>query len=227
MEWPRYQATGGRTQRRTGRSSSPSPPPPPLPPPLPPLGYRVRVPEKSRRPYYIAENSYGFPEEQPFVPIQNVPYPLVPPSLPRLVNSRSNRPQAGSYGREPNYHRGQSVDEWDNRARPAQVDINKIRYHEDRFDRGRFYVDGQDLAGHGDDDLDDLSDLKLNLHEGQASKTKPSPYIETVERIDHSRYYSRSLDPDDVTAHLVTSARHDKSPPTTASLFEWMYVPTW
>ena len=213
MEWPRYQATGGRTQRRTGRSSSPSPPPPPLPPPLPPLGYRVRVPEKPRRPYYTAGNGYGFQEGEPFVPIQNVPYPLLPPILPRLVNSRSNRPQARSHQRERYRRRDQFVDEWDDRA------INNPQYV-----RGRFYEDGEDLAGQGNDDLDDLSDLKLNLQEGQAPKTEPNPYIETIERVDHSRYYSRSLDPDNVTAHLVTSSRHDKSRPSTASLFEWMYV---
>ncbi|KAL8911774.1 MAG: hypothetical protein Q9171_003107 [Xanthocarpia ochracea] len=217
MEWPRYQATGGRTQRRTGRSSSPSPPPPPPPPPR---GYRVRVRE-TERPYYSTENGYGFQGGVPYLPAQNVPYPLVPPSLPRLVNSKSNRPQARSHERERYRRRDQSVDEWDDRARRAQVIINNTQY-----DRGRFYEDGEDLAGQGNDDLDDLSDLKLNLQEGQAPKTTPSPYIETVERIDHSRYYSRSLDPDNVTAHLVTSSRHDKSRPSTASLFEWIHLET-
>ncbi|KAL8857722.1 MAG: hypothetical protein Q9178_005757 [Gyalolechia marmorata] len=223
MEWPGYQATGGRTQRRTGRSSSPSPPPPPIPPPLPPLGYRVRVPEKYKRPYYGAENGYGAHEGEPFVPIQNVPYPLVPPSLPRLVNSRAARPQPGIYDRERDRRRDRSFDEWDDRAHFLQA---APRGREPNHHRHRFYNDGEDLAGHSDDDLDDLSDLKLNLQEGQASETKPSPYIETVERIDHSRYCFRSLDPDDVTARLITSAQHVKSPPTTASLFEWIHLQT-
>ncbi|KAL8920253.1 MAG: hypothetical protein Q9172_004581 [Xanthocarpia lactea] len=180
-------AAGSRPQRRTGRGYSPSP----LPPPPPPQGYRDRIRE-TERPYYTTENGYGFQGGLPYVPVQNVPYPLVPPSLPRLVNSRSNRPQAGSYERERHRRRDPSVDEWDGLVSRQQVITHKVRS----------YDVGEDLVGQSDDDPDDLSNIKLNLQEGQAPKTIPSPYIETVERIDHSRYYSRSLDSDDVTARL-------------------------
>ncbi|KAI4259260.1 MAG: hypothetical protein L6R42_004651 [Xanthoria sp. 1 TBL-2021] len=208
MERPGIQP-GNRPQRRA--TFSPAPPSAP-----PPQGY-----QSSDR-----DNRNSDLAAEPYPPTQYLPNPLlaaysVSPPLPRLVDSRGNRPKQGrdTYGRQTtDFTREDSP-----RIIPRTHRQLRLRSPDVIVDDARYDSVSDDGADPNDNDnFDDHGQSGLKLQGGLVHPAEPSPYIETVERVHHSRFHGSTLDQEAVTAHLITEPQYEGSQSATPNLFEWM-----
>ncbi|KAL8759386.1 MAG: hypothetical protein Q9199_000821 [Rusavskia elegans] len=166
-------------------------------------------------------------------PTQYVSNPLlaayaVPPALPRLVDSRANRPRQyrETYGRQTTRLGVDppGVSDYNTMMPPPPPPERVVRYGSGSDD-GADPNDEDELDGadpNVDDDFDDRGEIRLEFQGEHVHPAEPSPYIETVERIHHSRFHGSTLDQDAVTAHLITEPQCEGSQSATATLFEWM-----
>lgn len=209
MIYPGYQSRGSRPQRRATQSSS-SPQAQGYPP----------------YPGYAARGGYEYQKSMPYPPTAYVPNPLLaayalPPPLPRLVNSRAKRPTQPreTYGRKIiSYAAEESpppTAREHRRFRDRSVDV---LFDDAPWDSGS---DDRDVPD-DDDEFSDSGDIALDSQGVRLHSAEPSPYVDTVERVLHSRFHGSNLDQDVVTAHLITEPQSKGSPSDIPNLFEWM-----
>ena len=209
MEYPAYQSRGSRPQRRATQGSS-SPQAQGYPP----------------YPGYAARGGYEYQQSMPYPPTAYVPNPLLaayalPPPLPRLVNSRAKRPAQPreTYGRKiPNYATEES---------PPPTARKHRHFHRrwcDRVADDARWDSGSDdgAVPDDDDDFNDSGDIALESQGVRLHSAEPSPYIDTVERVLHSKFHGSTLNQEAVTAHLITEPQCKGSQSDIPNLFEWM-----
>ncbi|KAI4228129.1 MAG: hypothetical protein LQ349_006601 [Xanthoria aureola] len=213
MEWPGYQIKGSRPQRRaTQGSSSPEA-----------QGY-------PSYPDYAAGGGYEYQQSMPYPPTAYVPNPLLaayalPPPLPKLVNSRAKRP-AQPIERERERYDRQTISYASGESPPPTARIHRhfqSRSSDVVADDARWDSGSDDGAVPDDEDaFDDSVDIALDSQGVRLHSAEPSPYIDTVERVLHSRFHGSTLDQEAVTAHLITEPQCKGSPSDIPNLFEWM-----
>ncbi|CAO1601878.1 hypothetical protein XANCAGTX0491_005516 [Xanthoria calcicola] len=205
MKWPGYQIRGSRPQRRATQGSSSD------------LSY----------PDYAAGGGYEYQQSMPYPPTAYVTNPLLaayalPPPLPKLVNSRAKRPAQLRETYRPqtiNYTGEESLSptRWRDRSlqrrRPSDVVADDARW-DSGSDDGAVPDD--------EDEFNDSGEISLEPQAARLHSVEPSPYIDTVERVHHSRFHGSTLDQEAVTAHLITEPQCKGSPSDTPNLFEWM-----
>ena len=209
MQWPGYQRRGSRPQRRaTQGSSSPEA-----------QGY-------PSYPNYAPGGGYEYQQSMPYPPTAYVPNPILaayalPPPLPKLVNSRAKRPT------QPRETYGRKIISY--AAEESPLPIERERRHFRRrssdvlADDARWDSGSDDRAVPDDDDeFSDSGDIALDSQGVRLHSAEPSPYVDTVERVLHSRFHGSNLDHDVVTAHLITEPQSKGSPSDIPNLFEWM-----
>lgn len=200
MIYPGYQSRGSRPQRRATQSSS-SPQAQGYPP----------------YPGYAARGGYEYQQSMPYPPTAYVPSPLLaayalPPPLPRLVNSRAKRPAQPreTYGRQTSIYPGEES--------PLHRRSSDVLADDARWNSGS----DDEAVPDDDDDLNDSGEIALEPQGVHLHSAEPSPYVDTVERVLHSRFHGSNLDQDVVTAHLITEPQSKGSPSDIPNLFEWM-----
>ncbi|KAL8768291.1 MAG: hypothetical protein Q9209_005430 [Squamulea sp. 1 TL-2023] len=234
MEWPEYAARLRRGQRSQ-----------------PPGGFgRSRTYDTS--PYYPRNDGYYTAHEGPDISTQHAS-PLaayvVPPALPRLVDSRANRPSTprpSQYQRHRYKHAARETWNSDDDfvvgeehpfpttgyADQRNVVLNKTPWGAQSNAPGDSPTDNE-----FDDDSDSTSSSQeFQIHDRQSSRTrtrykrssgqaplaKSSPYTQTIEHIHHSKFRDNTLNQGPVTAQLITTSRQARSPHTGKGLFQWM-----